>query len=389
MNQRKRVIETLTFGDPDRVPLWFWGDPRPPTLEYWHQTGLPKNVYWKKHLFETLGIEKNMVRGEASIGIEQGNLGWIDPGVSFNMIPKFEEKILEQKSGHYIVRNWQGQIVEIDKEDWKYIQDGPEVGFTTRKWHKFPVEKREDWEKIKEKYDPYDERRYPDNFDKKCQILKDIEVPVAFNFPGPFWKIRDWVGFERICRMFRKEPDFLKDMIDFWTNFISKTMANFLEETKVDRVQINEDMAFKKHSMISPKMVRKFLKPSYEKWVKEIKKTGCPIVEIDSDGYIGNLIPIWIDSGINSTFPVEVAAGNDIVEYREMYGKKMAYQGGIDKRAIAKGGKTMKKEVMRVVPPLLEKGGYIPGIDHAIPSDVSWHNFVEYIELLAKLTGWL
>ncbi len=67
----------------------------------------------------------------------------------------------------------------------------------------------------------------------------------------------------------------------------------------------------------------------------------------------------------------------------------MAYRGGIDKRAIAKGGKEMENEVMRVVPPLLKDGGFIPGCDHGVPPDISWPNFIEYTRLLAKLTGWL
>lgn len=71
---------------------------------------------------------------------------------------------------------------------------------------------------------------------------------------------------------------------------------------------------------------------------------------MDCDGYIGNLIPIWIEAEINCCSPVEVAAENDIVNYRKHFGKKMSYRGGIDKRAIAKSGKVMKEELMRVVP---------------------------------------
>ena len=87
--------------------------------------------------------------------------------------------------------------------------------------------------------------------------------------------------------------------------------------------------------------------------------------------------------------PVEVAAGNDIVKFREKYGKKMAYRGGIDKRAIAAGGRIMEEEVMRVVPPLLKDGGFIPSCDHGVPPDISWQNYIEYSRLLAKLCGWL
>ena len=50
------------------------------------------------------------------------------------------------------------------------------------------------------------------------------------------------------------------------------------------------------------------------------------------------LIPLWIEAGINVCEPIEVAAGNDIVAYRKHFGRQMAYLGGIDKRAIAAGG---------------------------------------------------
>jgi hypothetical protein len=110
---------------------------------------------------------------------------------------------------------------------------------------------------------------------------------------------------------------------------------------------------------------------------------------MDSDGYIGELIPLWIEAGINVCTPMEVAAGNDLVEYRRRFGKRMAYSGGIDKRAIAKGGDVMRAEVMRTVPPLLDGGGYIPGCDHGVPPDIAWPDFVEYARLIAELTGWL
>jgi hypothetical protein len=67
----------------------------------------------------------------------------------------------------------------------------------------------------------------------------------------------------------------------------------------------------------------------------------------------------------------------------------MAYTGGIDKRAIAAGGEVMRKEVLRVVSPLLQQGGCVPGSDHGVPPDISWPDFVDYSRLLAQLTDWL
>jgi len=178
-------------------------------------------------------------------------------------------------------------------------------------------------------------------------------------------------------------------MIDFWEDFVIQTLAPILEVVELDFVQINEDMAFKLHSMISPGMARRFLLPTWKKWAEMIQASGCLILLMDSDGYMAELLPLWIEAGFNCCYPVEVAAGNDILAYRRAYGRQMAFIGGIDKRCLAAGGKIMEDEVLRVVPPLLEQGGLIPGCDHGVPPDISWPDFVEYTRLLARLTGWL
>jgi uroporphyrinogen-III decarboxylase len=40
---------------------------------------------------------------------------------------------------------------------------------------------------------------------------------------------------------------------------------------------------------------------------------------------------------------------------------------------------------MRVVPPMLEKGGYIPAIDHAVPPDVPLENWRYFMDMVREL----
>jgi uroporphyrinogen decarboxylase len=375
MTPRERFRAALLFGAPDKVPF-SPGGPRESTLAVWRQQGLPEGVDYYDTLLDILGIAREDSGPQVGLG------------VSFQMIPTFEEKVLEHKDGHYIVRDWMGAITEISDEfDYTYIRSAKD--FVTRKWHKFPVESREDWEEMKTRFEPNTPGRFPEDFDARCEALRNRDYVISLRFNGPFWQLREWLGFENLCMMMIEDPEFVQEMIDFWLEFVSQTMAPILKKAEVDCVGVSEDMAYKAHSMISPNMVRQFLFPSYQRWASEIAASGCPIFDMDSDGYIGELIPIWIEAGIHCCDPIEVAAGNDIVEFRRLFGKKMAYRGGIDKRAIAKGGKVMEEELMRVVPPLLKEGGFIPGCDHGVPPDISWPDFIEYARLLAKLTGWL
>jgi uroporphyrinogen decarboxylase len=106
-----------------------------------------------------------------------------------------------------------------------------------------------------------------------------------------------------------------------------------------------------------------------------------------SDGNLNELIPLWLESGINYVNPLEVAAGNDAVAIRKKYGKALILSGTIDKRALAKGEEATREEVMSKVPFLLERGGYFPSVDHSVPPDVTFENYCYYINLIRDVAG--
>lgn len=374
MTPRERMLETLTFGTPDKIPF-APGAPRESTLKRWHKEGLPEKLHWQKALAEILGLPS---------GSFSHNFGL---GVDFRMIPTFEEKVLEHKDGHYIVQDWMGNITEISDEfDVTYIRRG--VDFVTRKWHKFPVENRADFEAMKSRYNPEAPGRYPDDLEARVKKLKSRDNIVAISFSGVFWQLREWCGFEPLCMLFIEDPDFVREMAEFWAEYVSNTMARALESGVVDCVRISEDMAYKEKSMISPSMTREFLLPAWTRWATEARQAGVPLIDMDSDGKIDELIPIWIEAGINVCDPIEVAAGNDINTYRETFGNSMAFRQGVDKRCIAKGGEVIETELARIAP-VVQSGGYIPGCDHGVPSDISWPDFIHYSRKLARMTGHL
>lgn len=375
MTPRERDLETLLFGKPDKIPF-APGGPREKTLKRWHREGLPQTGRWYDHLCRELGIKQERSQRPA-----------ISPGVNFKMNPMFEEKVLEHKNGHYIVQDWMGNITEIpDEYDFTYIRSAKD--FVTRKWHRFPVEKRDDFEKMKTRYNPDDPARYPGDFSERVKLLKQRETVSSISFPGPFWQLREWCGFEPLCMLFVEDPGFVMEMVEFWTSFVSRTMRRVVDAGVVDRIFVSEDMAYKEKSMISPAMTRSFLLPAWSRWVTEARQAGVPLLDMDSDGRVDELIPIWIEAGFNVCDPIEVAAGCDINQYRLQFGRKMGYRQGVDKRCIARGGIEIERELERIAP-VVASGGYIPGCDHGVPFDISWPNFIHYARLLAELTGWL
>ncbi len=375
MTHRDRYISCLTFGTPDKIPFEP-GHPRESTLKVWHGQGLPEGAPYFDFLIESLGMDYGFPKNR-----------WMNLGVDFRLRPRFEEKVIERRPGTLVVQDWKGNVCEISDEfDVTYLRQARD--FVTRRWLKCPVENRGDWEKMKQRYDPADPARFPAGYRERCQAYagRDNLLTVAVN--GPFWQMREWCGFEGLCFLMHDDPALVAEMARFWEDFVSKMLERILGDIVFDRLLIQEDMAYKAKSMISPEMTREYCQPSWKHWAAQSAKAGVPIIELDSDGYIEDLIPLWIESGLNACSPMEVAAHNDLPRCRERHGKSMAWRMGVDKRAIAKGGTAIQTEMQRLEP-VIRSGGYIPGCDHGVPSDVSWAAFTEYSRLLAQMTGWL
>jgi len=369
------MLEALLFGNPDRIPLTPGGG-RESTRARWYSEGLPREV-------EDIAEYAYRQAG--------GTLEWPRGGEGFpvneRMIPQFEEKVIERKERSQIVQDWKGNICEISNEyTTEYLRNA--MDFVTRRWIKCPVETRDDWEDMKRRYDPDEPTRLPENPRELGRKLAGRDWFLQIHFSGPFWQLREWLGFENLCMMFYDDPDFVRDMIGFWTDYVSRLLERTFEHFVPDMVHISEDMAYKNFSMISPDMVREFLLGAYCRWGEIIRAAGVPVYAMDSDGFIGELIPIWIEAGVNVCDPMERAAGNDINEFRKRFGRKMGYRGAVDKRAIAKGGRTIADEIKRLEP-VIKDGGFVPSCDHGVPPDVSWPDFVYYTGLLARQTGWL
>jgi hypothetical protein len=377
MNPRERFVETILFGRPDRVPLDpGWG--RKSTRAAWHEQGLDPAIAPE-------GIAEHAYRRAG------GRLPWPEQGEQFavneRMIPQFEEKVLERKGDTQIVQDWKGNVCEISAEfGTEYLRDA--IDFVTRRWIRCPVETREDFKAMRARYEAADLSRYPADAAERATRLASRKHPVVLRFSGPFWQLREWLGFERLCTLFYDDPAFVAEMVEFWTQYVAELLRRTLALIVPDEIGLSEDMAYKSFSMISPAMARQYLLPAWRLWGDIVRGAGVAVYGMDSDGFVGELIPLWIEAGINCCEPIEVAAGNDLPALRKKFGRDIAYKGGVDKRAMAKGGAVIEAEIGRLAP-VIREGGYLPSCDHGVPADVSWPAYVRTTQLLARATGWL
>ncbi|MDI6829575.1 MAG: uroporphyrinogen decarboxylase family protein [Armatimonadota bacterium] len=355
MSPRERYRAIMDFRRPDRPFIWTFPT-RKGTMDEWVKQGHPTGISTAK----LLGYD------------------WFD-GIPLNTshYPKFEQIIVEEKDG---------QVTYYDEEGALRIErrDAQGSGFVTRKWLKFPVEDRDDFLRMKERYVPEDLGRRGEGFDEAIRRSHYTDRPVMFTIQGFYWTLRQWMGFEGLSMAFYDMPNLVDEMLDFVLDFNVRLLRNHLGDARVDNLMINEDMAYKTACMVSPAILREKFLPRYRELVQEAKRICADKVFVDSDGHISELIPFWIEAGVDGTSPVEIAAEQDIVDYAEKY-PDFLFIGGLDKRCLIGEKADVEAEVIPKARKLYARLGWIPAVDHAVPPNAKFENFKYMIELLKEL----
>ena len=148
---------------------------------------------------------------------------------------------------------------------------------------------------------------FVEDFADRCKIAAGRDWPMTISVDGPFWVLREWCGFEGLCMMMIDDPELVDDMAEFYRQFIESMFERMLEHVVPDTLFIGEDMAYKEKPMISREMTRRWCMPSWVSWTQQVKQAGVPTVTVDSDGRIDEIIPMWIEAGVNICEPIEVA----------------------------------------------------------------------------------
>ena len=359
MNQRERFVACMTYQPVDHVPdreFGYWDD----TFTRWHEEGLPEEINDNNVADEFFGFEARMTV-PAAVGL----------------LPPFETTIIEQTDEHKIVQDSEGvrKIMYLDEQD------------TIPRYLEFPIKDRASWEQFRERLRIDDPARYRDDWDEIAQRTRESEVPVQISGGSLFGKLRNYVGFENIAVMCYDDPELIEEMVEHVTQVACAVIEPAVEAgCEVDCGAFWEDINFKQGCIISPKMFHRWLTPRYTRITDLMYGMGATTCYVDSDGNITDSIDGWVQGGVNCMFPVEVAAGSDPLDIRARWGREVLMMGGVNKRALAAGRDAIVEEVKRLKP-LVDEGGFIPHVDHRVPPDVSYDDYLFYLQTKREMYG--
>ncbi len=346
----------MNFETVDHPPMRLPGAPFEITRLHWEKQGLPRDVDLNEY-FE--------ISPPPCAHLEIETL----------LLPGFEEKILE-KTDEFIVK--------IDHNGVKCRNFLDETSMSEHL--EYPIKGPEDLGWLAERLDPNAPGRVAPDWLEKAQNLRKNGGMTFINGGMYFGFLNEHMGTEKFMMAYFDTPEFVHQVNELLCLLCEFGLKTALPHFVPDMIGYHEDMAYKNGSMISPDMFREFMTPYYKRVTDLTQPHNIDDHVMDSDGDIRELIPLWLECGINHFTPLEVAAGMDVVALRSEYGRTIKLSGGFDKRILASDKASIKKEFQRLIP-VIDEGGFMVACDHMVPHNVPFENYAYMVELMKSHYG--
>ena len=375
MTNRERVHAILHYQDYDRMPVvafGYWGE----TLEKWCNEG-----YITREECDGYNTRGDNSDADFSIMKKLGfDFNWnaVFGGRNF-MYPPFEEEVIETRpDGSIIKRDSLGLKVLVKPG---VVSIPAEIGTS--------LTGREAWEEHYKHRFQYSEDRV--NMEAVKAAIAENEtrdLPLALHCGSLYGNIRNMMGVEPLAYLFADDDELYEEIIDTVGNLVYKVAEKIATSgIKFDYAHFWEDICFNSGPLVNPEVFSDYVGPHYKKITDMLRKNGIDRVSVDCDGKIDELVPVWLENGVNTMFPIEVGTWHASFDnWRRIYGKDLRGVGGMDKRVFAQDYTAVDREIERLKP-IVDMGGYIPCPDHRIPPDAKWENVQYYCERFRKTFG--
>lgn len=371
MGLREDTLAILQYEDYDNFPIVHFG--------YWKETISKWNSQGHISDSEAENVSDN-TPNEISISKRLGfDFGWNTLiGGHTGLYPQFEVETLEiLPNGQHKQRDANGAIV-LTKPD--VVSIPTEIGHT--------LVDRTSWEEhYKERLKMTSERIDPKNL-KKFASTENRDKPVGIFCGSLYGNIRNYLGLEGSCYLYADDEELFTEIVETNASMQYEVAKAVLQTgAKPDFGHFWEDICFKSGPLINPGVFAEKVGPWYKKFSELLLKYDVDLISVDCDGLIDELVPVWLENGINVMFPIEVGTWNaSIKPWREKYGRKIRGVGGMNKTVFARDYAAVDEEVERLRR-LVDLGGFIPCPDHRIAPDAKWENVQYYCEKMRNVFG--
>ncbi len=369
MKPRDRVLAAINHEVPDRVPL---------CIGVSNATGMKMKPY--RELKQLLGIDAP----------DQYIYDWPELGTAavdeqtMRRLHSDVRAVLDLEPADVLARNHQ----RAPHTPWIDSWGSGQVELTDDVWFPgvHPLANATTLEEI-ERY-PWPDMNDPSrvaHVRDQAQRLRDADDYAIVATPWllfPFERAHAMQGMDKFLINMMMAPDFAQALLRKITDLCKTLMGNFLAECGdlIDIIKIGDDLGTQNSLMISPKMYRQFLKPLHAEFISFIKARTQAKVFFHTDGDVFDLIPDFIEMGIDILNPIQTSAGrmSNLAELKRRFGQNMVFCGAVDTHRVLPYGTPddVRQELRRVMDVLGPGGGYMVASVHTIMNDVPAENIL-------------
>lgn len=169
-------------------------------------------------------------------------------------------------------------------------------------------------------------------FNKLKDFLHAMEkrLHIVLSLPGLFEKTWQSIGFVHFSKLLKnKDLDFIKDVVSFFSRYV-KSLIKALQAVGASLFLIADDIGYKKRLFIPKELWKKLFTDEYKAIIELIhsKKEGKVIIH--SDGYITDMVVLFIEIGFDGIQSLEPTAGVDIFSLFEKHRNRICFIGNLD-----------------------------------------------------------
>ena len=287
--------------------------------------------------------------------------------VSAGYIGGCEPALLEETDDYIIERDRYGRRVKL-------VKGSATIALPMD----HPVANMDDWLKVKPHYE-FSEERFQPGWEQAAREAREAGYVITLNIPGGFDEPRQLLGEEALCLAYHEQPEMVHDMLLTMGETAFRLVDAVTRAAPIDQLGVHEDMAGKSGPLAGPRQVTEFIRPYYRKVWDLARERGARLFSQDSDGNMDAVTAAFVDAGINVMYPMEPAAGMDMVRTRRQFGPKLAFMGGIDKHVLRRGHEAITAELEHKIPPMVRTGGCVLALDHRIPNGTPLEAYRFYV----------
>lgn len=173
------------------------------------------------------------------------------------------------------------------------------------------------------------------------------------------------------------DADFVMDFIKRIHEYCMEELAVFLQYP-VDVFQFSSGLVSNSAPMVSYEELERLEFQFIEEGMQLAKSKGKK-VNFHIDGKVDNMIPRFLEMGVDILNPIDLCAGNqDIFEIKEKFGDKITISGNIDIESVLRRGTPQEvyDNVKMHIDKMKKGGGYIVSSSHNLHEHVPIDNFL-------------